>query len=219
MNNVNAAINDLETTEIISLETTEFISKETRAIMTPQTTHSYSKSYGVIYSENSSWINFYIGEPAQRDGEVDTIGHEVSYSHTLSGSLAAEIKDAVQLELGYSFGKSESFSVERSSAELKKGEYVKGYYAKTWSVTPVYQVDSKHTTGWQLIPGSGGEYEYVDYYETDRTTAYARRAIAPKLRLDYFSSTTRSGGCIKTEIYEYIDGNYQLLYTTNGYTE
>lgn len=122
------------------------------------------------------------------------------------------------------------FSISKNSAPLEVGEYVKAYYAKTYNVTPISQKDLKHTTGWRLIPGSGGEYEYVDYYETETTIAYAKQAIFPQIKLEYYGSiqTANYGAnstyensedmvsdCIRIEIYEYIDGNYQLVYVTN----
>lgn len=81
-----------------------------------------------------------------------------------------------------------------------------------------------------MIPGSGGEYEYVDYYETETTIAYAKQAIFPQIKLEYYGNiqTANYGAnstyensedmvsdCIRIEIYEYIDGNYQLVYVTN----
>ena len=148
----------------------------------------------------------------------------------MSGSLITQFKKEVQLELGYSFSEEREFSISKNSAPLEVGEYVKAYYAKTYNVTPVNQRDFKHTTGWRMIPGSGGEYEYVDYYETDTTTAYAKEAIFPQIKLEYYyvpqiadystnnayeNSEGEISNCIRTEIYEYMDGNYQLAHATD----
>lgn len=135
--------------------------------------------------------------------------------------MAVQIKEKVQGSLGYSFGDTVEFSVSKNSAQLEVGEYVKAYYAKVYDVTPVYQTDNQHTTGWQLV---SGKYEYVDYYNTERTTAYAKEAILPQIKFEYYSvpmfySLDDTNNCIRTEIYEYIDGDYQLVYTTNGYME
>lgn len=222
--------NKVDETAIAS-QTKTSLTSQTRAILTPQTTHSYSYTFGTNYTEIGNWTYFYTSSPAQKEGEVDTVQYSASFSHTLSGSLAVQIRERVQGSLGYSFGVSETFSVSRSSAALEVGQYIKAYYARAYDVTPVYQVDDQHTTGWQLVPGSGGKYEYVDYYNTERTTAYAKRAIMPQIKLEYYSGSNSTsynlngvdevnGGiindCIKTEIYEYIDGNYQLIRTING---
>lgn len=203
---------------------------QTKAILVPQTTHSYSYTYGTSYTEAGSWNHIYTGYPAARRGEYDTITYSVEYTHTLSGSLITQFKKEVQLELGYSFGVGRAFSISKNSAPLAVGEYVKAYYAKTYNVTPVNQKDLKHTTGWRLIPGSAGQYEYVDYYETDTTTAYAKEAIFPQIKLEYYcvpqtadySANSRYGNsedkmseCIRTEIYEYMDGSYQLVYVAD----
>lgn len=203
---------------------------QTKAILVPQTTHSYSYTYGTSYTETGSWNHIYTGYPAVKRGEYDTITYSVEYTHTLSGSLITQFKKEVQLELGYSFGTGREFSISKNSAPLEVGEYVKAYYAKTYNVTPVNQRDFKHTTGWRLIPGSGGEYEYVDYYETDTTTAYAKEAIFPQIKLEYYyvpqiaddsansvygNSGDKMSECVRIEIYEYMDGNYQLVYATD----
>ena len=135
--------------------------------------------------------------------------------------MAVQIKEKVQGSLGYSFGHTVEFSVSKNSVELEVGEYVKAYYAKVYDVTPVYQTDNQHTTGWQLV---SGKYEYVDYYNTERKTAYAKEAILLQIKFEYYSvpmfySLDDTNNCIRTEIYEYIDGDYQLVYTTNGYME
>ncbi len=203
-----------------------------RAILTPQTTHSYSYTYGTSYTEASSdWEHIYTGYPAARKGEYDAISCSVSYTHTLSGSLALNIKKEVQVELGYSFGKNMEFSISKTSAPLDVGEYVKAYYAEVYNVTPVYQKDLQHITGWELLAGSAGQYHYVDYYKTEYETAYAKKAIFPQIKMEYYNSSQNASynsynihknneiiinDCIKTEIYEYIDGEYKLVYTTGG---
>ena len=72
--------------------------------MVPQTTYYWTyttKSAGT--STDGSWILFYEGEPATQAGESDTATCGVTYSHTCSGSFAAEVKSKIEVEFGYTF--------------------------------------------------------------------------------------------------------------------
>lgn len=195
----------------------------TKAILVPKRESSWSFTILSTSTESSgSWTLLYVGEPAKRDNETDTISKSIGYSHTYSGALAAPIAKDIQLQLGYSFGKEESFSVSKTSAPLAKGEYVKAYYLKNYEVKYIRQNETIHVYGWETTPGGGSRY--VDYYEPgDTKYMYAKRAIMPKLTLEYYSTNNlaakncseeaQSQEPILVEIYEYIDGEYTLVST------
>ncbi len=157
------------------------------SIMTPTVEHSWSYTTGTPYSTNEGRECIYYGAPATRKGETDTISHTISYSHCFSGSLEFSIKKKVEVQVGYTFGIEKNFSVSKTCAPLERGEYVKGYIAKSYEVTPINQKDEQHIYGWRQKE-TGGEYEYVDYYNTERSVAYAKKAIAPQLTFEYYKS-------------------------------
>lgn len=190
--------------------------------MVPQTTYYWTyttKSAGT--STAGSWKLFYEGEPATQAGESDTATCGVTYNHTYSGSIAAEVKSKIEVQFGYTFGEDEEFSVSKQSRTLAKGEYIKAYYIKTYEDTTVNQTQYKRVRGWQQTT-PGGSYEYVD--KTSKTgatkTATAKKAILPKIKLNYYTSKkTAANVCgleempIATEVYEYINGQYVLTET------
>ncbi len=128
------------------------------------------------------------------------------------------IKNKVQAELGISFSKTEDFSISKNSAQLKKGEYIKAYWIKTYDVYNVRQKDIQHTVGFkQSYPG--GPYEPVNTYNTVYSTVEVSKAIHPKLRIEYWKDgkKVRSAGSEdtleKVENYEFVNGGYQLIFT------
>lgn len=213
---------------MLALSVSVFAADETpatRSVMVPQTKYYWTHTKkGSVTKTEGSWTLLYSGHPATQNGEVDTVSKSVEYTHTFSGSFAATIKEKIQVELGYSFGKSNSFSVSRSSRALKKGEYVKGYYIKTYEVTEVLQTEYKNRSGWTQTE-RGGAYHYIN--ETTATgnkkTAYAKKAISPQIKLEYFSSkpgrSTRNAvgangadeHLVAVEYYEMINGKYELV--------
>lgn len=124
-----------------------------------------------------AWVLQYVGNPSTESGEVDTIQFSQSYSHTYSGSLSVPIRE-VELQLGYTFGQSTGFAISKASRPLEKGEYVKAYSRKTYSVSDIHQA----------------EYYYVlqnGVYTTWTPTgnakiAYGKRAIFPQLKFEYY---------------------------------
>lgn len=159
------------------------------------------------------WHLIYTGAPATRDGEYDTISHEVSYSTTVSASLGYGIKDAVEAQLGVDIGASESFGISKNSAPLKKGEYVKAYYARTYSVSKVlvYVLYGSPTNDITSI--------------TPIRTRYVYRALQPQVKLEYYhhyssssinslTANNENSKPYKTECYNYVNGKYILNETT-----
>ncbi len=208
---------------IVESEDDNLANEPSLAYVGTTTTHSYSFTKGSTGTEYGSWTNFYIGAPATETNEVDTINQTFSYQHTFSGTIAGNLKKDIQVSLGYSFGVSESFSVSRSSRPLKKGEYVKGYFRRTYSTTNIRQCDAARTTGFELQPGGGGVYEPVDRTSYTYSTLVAKKAIAPQLKLEYYTSNSKSsfaaicnyeseadGLLTKVEIYDLVDGEYVL---------
>ena len=154
------------------------------------------------------WNLLYSGAPASADGEIDAISASVSYTHTFSGSFATGIKRTVELELGYSFGHSVRHSISRSSRALKKGEYVKGYYKKTYEVTEIDQTQYVIRRGWK-----NSQYFEQTYATGQTKTATAKKSILPKIKLEYYGgSRARSADkLIREEYYDFIDGEYVLV--------
>ena len=193
-------------------------------IITPQyvgtnTTHSWDYDVGTPTEKaKGSWTHFYTGDPAKRDGEYDTAQHSVSYAHTYSGSFGGDIKKLVQIELGISFTKSEEFSISKNSAPLKKGEYIKAYWIKNYDVYKVKQTDHQHTYGFeQQYPG--GPYEEVDRYVNVVSYVDISKALQPKIRIEYWKDGTKLRSIDandmpeRVEYYEYVGGEYLLVYT------
>ena len=150
--------------------------------------------------------------PATRDGETVSAGSSVTYSHTYSGSLQAQLAEKIQLQLGYSFGIDKTFQAYKTSAPLKKGEYCKAYYKKKYNVTKVTQVKYVHTYGYQTINGVSRPVDTLD--STDYVLT-CKEAIAPDIRLAYYKArTTRNSNeediLVAEETYEYVDGEYKL---------
>lgn len=200
-------------------------SDSTRAIFVPIAKYYWLYSTSSAGTEMSgNWYLFYNGYPAAETGEIDTVTVETSYSHTFSGSFAVDVKENVEFELGYSFGKTESFSVSKASRPLQKGEYIKAYYIKSYELTNVFQRELKCVEGWEQQ--ADGTYKYVDYslYTGNTKEAVAKRAISPSLKLEYYKvNITRNaeGADVNqsspiptaVEYYEYIDGQYVLVGT------
>ena len=214
-------------TTVFAAQTSDGGGTSTQSVMVPTTRHywTYTKKDAGT-GTSGGWKLFYEGEPATAAGETDTAATGVSYTHTYSGSFGVGVKDRVQGELGYSFGKTTEFSVSKTSRALKKGEYVKAYYMKNYKLTTIKQTEYKNVSGWkQSYPG--GPYTYID--ETSATgnekTATAKQAILPKLKLEYFPSTAATSAAmamqtndflekpVYVEYYDYVDGQYILVDT------
>lgn len=183
-----------------------------------QTTHNYSYTYGTPTSmTKGNWTCIYTGEPAARDGEYDTVSHSVSYGATFSGSFMGNIKDKIQVEFGISFSKSTEFGISKNSAPLKKGEYIKAYWIKSYDSYDVTQKDLKHIYGWEL-QGSGGTYVPVDRYETETSHVTVNKPLQPKLKIEYWKDgkmerSADAGDTLeRIEYYELIGGVYQMVY-------
>lgn len=165
-----------------------------------------------------SWVLQYSGAPAGATGETSSISFAVSYNHTFSGSfMSGMIKDAVQVQLGYSYGVSKTFSVTQTSRPLAKGEYVKAYSINNYEKTTVKQEEIK-TTWWSYpTPGTTvvptGNTQYVSSY----------RAILPQIKLEYWKNGVKVSGNMtysnmqkpyKVEYYEADEsGKYSLTST------
>ncbi|WP_343342374.1 hypothetical protein [Terrisporobacter petrolearius] len=134
-------------------------------------------------TKNNKWVLQYEGEPARRNGEYDAIQISTSYSHTYSGGFVLPaLKSQAQSSLGYSYGTSKSFSATKNSASLKKGEYVRGYYKKNYSVSLVNQEELYFNTSAKPIYKPTGKTKQVKSY----------RAILPKIKLEYVTPKQKS---------------------------
>ncbi|WP_313530521.1 hypothetical protein [Anaerotignum sp.] len=182
-----------------------------------QTTHSWDYVYGSPTEKTKgSWKHFYTGDPTQRDGEYDTASHSVSYGHTYSGSFGGNIKKLIQVEFGISFSKNEEFGISKNSAPLKKGEYIKAYWKKSFNSYDVKQTDHQHTFGFEQ-QGSGGPYVKVDRYKDVVSHVTVDKALQPKIRIEYWKDNKKvrsisNGDTLeRVEYYELINGKYQLV--------
>lgn len=175
------------------------------SIVTPASSFYYywkvkSSSFYSTISKGSKQL-FYVGDPATRNGEVDTLSYTVSYSNDVSGQVNVG-SQAISIAVGFTIGKQESFGISKSSAPLNVGEYVKGYYTKKYSRYKVIQEEWAYDYG-------------LEYSVGTTATAWADKAILPSITLEYYNSG-RSGISsknindmpFKTEVYEYIDGSY-----------
>lgn len=182
-----------------------------------QTDHSWSYSYGSPRLKTSGeWNHLYTGEPAQRDGEHDTVSHSTAYTSSFSGTFGGNIKSKIELDLQVSFSKTTEFQVSKNSASLKRGEYIKAYWIKTFDSYDVTQKDLQHTYGFeQKYPG--GPYEKVDRYNTVYSHVTVDKAIQPKIRLEYWKNGKRVKSADsedtleRIEYYEWKNGTYQMV--------
>ena len=178
-------------------------------------TYSFVKNYNQTQTEGG-WILGYTGHPAAKTGEYDSASFGVSYSNSCTGGLNATLTDVIEASLQYTFGKTESWTATKNSAPLNKGDYVKAYWMKTYDVTNITQIETVHHLGWQ---GSTP----VDYYTQNMNTLYAKHAILPKLRMEYYNKngmyassavapdkteTSSTTTPYKTETYTWINGQY-----------
>ncbi len=183
-----------------------------------QTTHSYDYVLGKPTEKtDTKWTHFYTGDPAQREGEVDSAQHSVSYGHSITGGIVGTIKQKIQVELSISLNKSETFGISKNSAPLKKGEYIKAFWARNYEIYDVKQTDHQHIYGFEQ-QGYGGPYVKVDRYKDVVTKGTVKKALQPKLRIEYWKNNkkVRSAGTAdvldRIEYYELVNGEYQLVY-------
>ncbi len=181
-----------------------------------QVSHSWSFEQLNTTSETyGSWKFIYEGEPAKKTGEHDTVSHSTTYNHTFSGTIGGGLKNNIEASLGYTFGKSVQFSASKNSAQLAKDEYIKAYAINNYEVTKLKLTDIIHTRGWEL--GYGGQYHPVNRYETKTSYVDAKRAIQPKIRIDYYKASklvkdNNENTPYKTEYYECMNDEYVEVY-------
>jgi hypothetical protein len=183
------------------------------------TTTDHIWKHEVMYKyeeEKGGWNHFYTGYPAGRDGERTLVSGSTSYSHTFSGTIYGSLKKKIETSVGYTFNITKKFTISQMSGFLGKGEYIKAYYCRNYDVSKVKQKETLHIYGWEQ--GFGGQYHKVDRYESGKTCyMYAKKALKPKIRLDYWKdghkvrSINNKDILLKTEYYEYINGEYKLV--------
>lgn len=184
-----------------------------------QTTHSWDYSCPAPTEQTAgSWTHLYTGDPAKHDDEHDTVIHSISYESTYSGSFGGNIKDRIEIQLGISFSRAETFGVNKTSGSLKKGEYIKAYWIKNYDVYRVKQIDYQHTYGFaQQYPG--GPYQKVDRYDSVISYVNVSKALEPKIKIEYYKdgkkvrSINANDMPERIEYYEYVGGEYILVYT------
>lgn len=130
-------------------------------------------------SNNHDYVFLYESLPVVRDGETVSVSATKGYSHTYSGSMSYTIKKAVQAQLGYSYGTNVSFSVSKTTPPLKKGDYIRAYWRKNYSVSAVYLDYIKYNP-------------YTNEETVEKTShVVSLEAISPQLKLEYYSNNSR----------------------------
>jgi|GEM_PF-5368641 len=124
--------------------------------------------------EVGSWELAYSGKPAQRDGEYDTVSASISRSSSISGSIQLT-KGAIAGEVGVELSRDYTIGGSKNSAQLKKGEYIKGYVKQVASVSKVIQRKYEHM---------GGQ----DYKTGTTATAYVKKPTAVTIKIEYYKS-------------------------------
>ncbi len=134
----------------------------------------YDKDIAVGTSYSGTWNYFHESYPCGADGEYLSIGYSTTTSNEISASASAAITDAVELSLGYSYGKSITFSGTVNTRQLKKGEYVKAYWRE------VHQIDNLYMRPYDQFAGKwiGNEFTFVQSF----------KALMPQIRLDYYKN-------------------------------
>lgn len=174
------------------------------------TTYSIDQIGTPYTSYEGDYIKLYDGKgaPCTRDGETVSAGGSVTYSHTYSGSLQKPLIGDIQAELGYTFGKDKTFQAYKTSAPLKKGEYVIAYYKKAYNVTPITQKKTTTTTGYETV---NGVTQPVNKVESKKYTVNCKEAILPLIKLEYGSVNTKSDVLVASETYEFQNDKYVLV--------
>jgi len=175
-----------------------------------------SKQYSGGTNNGSTYKRFYIGSPAQRDGETDSCSITQEYSGSISGTLNVSIS-AIEASVGFSVNRAVSFTVSKTSAALKKGQHIEAAWRKYFDKYKVVQkllrvgyamdFDDKH----QPISNRYNKTQIMK-----RATVYVNKPLMPQIQLTYYSST--SAKILSTtpyqrplvETYTYINGAYQL---------
>lgn len=187
--NVNA--NEIQSESIDEVNVEEEIGNKARAIGDTYSWRTVGSSK-IKEVTKGGWLHLYTGSPATRAGERDSFTKTVSYKRELSGNIKVTYK---QLEsvLGFKASATDSFSITKTSGSLAKGEYVKAYYMKNYNRYKVTQRQYIRTNG-ITSPTSSYAYAYVD------------KPLLPKVRLDYYTGSSKSrsneGMVYKTEIYD-----------------
>ncbi|PEJ56920.1 hypothetical protein CN692_15135 [Bacillus sp. AFS002410] len=180
--------------------------------ITPESTSNY-KTYSIntfststyyywkIISKTSNgnitkgdWLLIYEGYPAQGTGEVDSFSFSTSSSHNLTGSINVS-NSLISAELGYSIGAKQTFTSQKSSRPLKKGEYVKASYIKAFSRTILKQQKYFYDLG-----TSSPQNQYA--------SGYSDQAIHPLIKLEYFSSKRSNP---EVEYFQFESGEFRQV--------
>ena len=177
------------------------ITSETKSSNNTYSINSFSTSsyyYWKIISKSSygnitkgDWVHIYTGYPAQGTGEVDSLSFSTSSNHNLTGTINVS-NSLVSAELGYTIGVEQTFTSQKSSRPLKKGEYVKAFYKKAFSRTTLKQQKYYYELG-------------TSYPQNQYATGYSDRAIHPMIKLEYYSSKRSSP---EVQYFEFESGNY-----------
>ncbi len=136
-------------------------------------------------SRGNGDVLFYVGAPAERDGETDTCGISVTCSVDVGGTWQVN-KNNVAKSLGVTIGGSITLNASKTSASLRKGEYVQAYYRKTWSIYTVTQEHIKHTTHYTYDEQGNPTGIYSTDEVIGTAIGYIYKPIMPQITLRYY---------------------------------
>ena len=132
---------------------------------------------------------FYVGYPAEHDGEQDVSATSVSFAVTKSGTFQFPIvKIKAMAGITVSIGSDMTLAVERSSRPLKKGEYIEAYYTRNWERWTAKQVKEKATTRYTFDSNGNPTGIYTDVEVVETVYGYLYKPILPKVTLIYKNS-------------------------------
>ncbi len=147
-----------------------------------------SKTGTPYVSSLSSYQLVYVGEKAQRDGETDSFSYAYSRDVTIGGTFAISSK-YFEVDYNISIGSNRSYTISKTSAPLKKGEYVKIYYQEMRQVYPCYQYYIEKT--WHVDFAENGNPIFSDTDKViDVKIGYIYEPLMPRIKIEYYGSTT-----------------------------
>lgn len=144
---------------------------------------------GISYVESTSPYKLvYVGEAAQRDGETDSFSYTYSKNVSHGGTFSVPIKK-FELAYGLTIGDERSYSVSKTSAPLKKGEYIKIYYEEMRTVYPCYQYYIEDTWHVNYAEDGGPVYSHTEQ-AVDLKFGYIYEPLMPRIKIEYYGPYT-----------------------------
>lgn len=197
---------------LIVISTTALADMQNDVRSTPlpgEVTYTWREASRIETTSNrgSTYKVFYTGEVAERDGETDTC------SITASGNVEATgvfniSKSKVLSEIGVTLGASISVEASKTSAPLKKGEFVVASWRMNWKQWKINQERVKLTAVYTFDGDGNPTGIRLDEEVVDTAVGYVYKPIMPQIRLQYYSNSTKN--LVRTEYYTFSGNEYVL---------